>query len=161
MMTAPASRQSYVTCRAAGELLALDVAVVERVLRFTAPRTLPNSAPWLRGVIEVGGQLLPVLDLRERLGVAGADADDASRIVVLALTGGRIGFVVDAVEDVVAAGPSHLEPAPPVYRGLTRAFVQGILRREGRLYIVLDAEHLVTSQERLALDAAVEESQHG
>lgn len=131
MMTAPASRQSYVTCRAAGELLALDVAVVERVLRFTEPRTLPNSAPWLRGVIEVGGQLLPVLDLRGRLGVPGADADDASRIVVLALTSGRIDCV------------------------------RGMLRRESRLYIALDAGHLVTSQERLALDAAVEESQHG
>lgn len=155
------TRRSLVTCRAAGELLALDVGSVERVLRYTAPRSLPNTAAWMRGVISVGEQLVPVLDLRERLGLPAAAADDASRIVVLALAGGRIGFVVDAVDDVVAVDPATIEAAPPVYRGLARSYVRGILRRAERLYLVLDAEHLVTSQERLALGAAVEELQHG
>lgn len=161
-MTSPAAtRRSLVTCRAAGELLALDVGSVERVLRYSAPRHLPNTAPWMRGVTAVGEQLVPVLDLRERLGLPAEASDEASRIVVLALAGGRIGVVVDAVDDVVAVEAASIEPAPPVYRGLARAYVQGILRRDERLYLVLDADHLVTSQERLALSAAVEELQHG
>ncbi|WKW11992.1 chemotaxis protein CheW [Pseudogemmatithrix spongiicola] len=161
MTSSAAPRRSLVTCRAAGELLALDVGSVERVLRYTVPRTLPNTAAWMRGVIAVGEQLVTVLDLRERLGLSAAAAHEGSRIVVLALSGGRIGFVVDAVDDVVAVDPAMIEAAPPVYRGLARAFVQGILRRDERLYLVLDADHLVTSQERLALGAAVEELQHG
>lgn len=157
MTTATDTRRSLVTCRAADELLALDVGVVERVLRYAAPRALPNSAPWLRGVIAVGDRLVPVLDLRERLGLPAASPDDAARIVVLALEDGRVGFVVDAVDDVVAIDVAAIAPAPPVYRGLAKAFVQGIVRRDERLYILLDAAHLVTSQERVALAAAVEE----
>lgn len=155
------SRRSLVTCRAAGELLALDVGHVERVLRYSTPRLLPNSAPWLRGVIAVGDHLVPVLDLRERLGLESADSDDASRILVLALASGRVGFVVDAVDDVVAVDAAAVEPAPSVYRGLARDFVRGLVRRDERLFILLDAEHLVTSQERLALTAAVEDIQYG
>lgn len=161
-MTAPVeTRRSLVTCRAAGELLALDVGHVERVLRYATPRLLPNSAPWLRGVIAVGDHLVPVLDLRERLGLSAADSDDASRILVLALASGRVGFVVDAVDDVVAVDQSAIEPAPAVYRGLARDFVRGLVRRDERLFIMLDAEQLVTSKERLALAAAVEDMQHG
>lgn len=155
------ARRSLVTCRAAGELLALDVGHVERVLRYTPPRLLPNAAPWLRGVIAVGDHLVPVLDLRERLGLDRADSDDASRILVLALASGRVGFVVDAVDDVVAVDAAAVEAAPAVYRGLARDFVRGLVRRDERLFILLDAEHLVTSQERLALTAAVEDIQYG
>ena len=155
------SRRSLVTCVAAGELFALDVADVERVLRYTAPRALPNRAPWLQGVIAVGEQLVPVLDLRERLGLAAAPAGDASRILVLALPSGRVGFVVDAVHEVLAVEPASVEATPAVYRGLAKDFVQGIVRRDERLYILLAADQLVTSQERLAMTAAVEELFHG
>jgi purine-binding chemotaxis protein CheW len=161
MTTASDTRRSFVTCRAVGELLAFDVGSVERVLRYTPPLALPNSAAWLRGVVGIGGRLLPVLDVRERLGLPAPPPDASSRIVVLGAASGRIGFIVDGVEDVVAVDRASVEPAPAVYRGLARAFVQGILRRDTRLYILLDADHLVTSHERLALDAAVEELQHG
>lgn len=161
MTTATDTRRSFVTCRAAGELLAFDVGAVERVLRYTPPLAVPNSAPWLRGVIGISGRLLPVLDLRERLGLPTSAPDGSSRIVVLNGASGRIGFVVDGVEDVAAVDRASVEPAPEVYRGLARAFVQGILRRGTQLYILLDADHLVTSHERLALRAAVEELQHG
>ena len=161
MTTRTDTRRSLVTCRVAGELLALDVGHVERVLRYTPPRLLPNSASWLRGVIAVGDHLVPVLDLRERLGLEAAVADEASRILVLALESGRVGFVVDAVDDVIAVDAAAIEPAPAVYRGLARDFVQGLVRRDERLFILLGAEHLVTSQERLALLAAVEDIQYG
>lgn len=155
------TRRPLVTCRAAGELIALDVGRVERVLRYTPPRLLPNAAPWLRGVISVGDHLVPVLDLRERLGLDGEAPTESSRILVLTLDNGRVGFVVDAVDDVASVEAGAIEGAPDVYRGLAREFVQGIVRRDERLYILLDAGHLVTSQERLTLAAAVEDIQNG
>jgi purine-binding chemotaxis protein CheW len=161
MTTATDTRRSLVTCRAAGERFALDVGSVERVLRYSPPRALPNSAAWLRGVLSVGERLVPVLDLRERLGLPATTPVDASRIVVLALPAGRIGFVVDAVDDVVGIDAAAVAPPPPVYRGLAKAYVEGIVQREDRLYILLDPEQLVTSQERLAMVAAVEDLYHG
>lgn len=161
MTTAIDIRRSLVTCAAAGELFALDVASVERVLRFAPPRRVPNASAWMTGVIAVGERLVPVLDLRERMGLAAAEPTSASRIVVVTLSDGPIGFIVDAVDEVVAVDAAAIEDAPAVYRGLAREFVQGIVRREEKLYILLAAEQLVTSQERLALRAAVEEKTDG
>ena len=155
------ARRSLVTCAAAGELFALDVAVVERVLRYTAPSRLPNSLPWLVGVISVGEKLVPVLDLRERLGLSVAAPTAQSRIVVLTLSDGAMGFIVDTVHEVTAVDGAMIEDAPAVYRGLAKDFVQGIVRRSDKLYILLAADQLVTSKERLAMRAAVEDLYHG
>ncbi len=160
-MTITADRRSLVTCSAAQERFALDVAQVERVLRYTAPRALPNSAPWLRGVVAVGERLVPVLDLRERLGLPASAPSEAHRILVLALDRGRVGFIVDAVHEVLSADPTMVEDAPEVYRGLTKAFVRGLVRRGEQVAVLLDADQLVTSQERLAMTAAVEELSNG
>lgn len=161
MTTATDIRRSLVTCAAAGELFALDVATVERVLRYTVPRRVPNAAAWLVGVIAVGERLVPVLDLRERMGLPAAEPTAASRIVVLTLAEGPIGFIVDAVDEVVAVEANAVEDAPPVYRGLARTFVRGIVRRDEKLYILLAVDQLVTSPERLALRAAVEDTSDG
>ncbi len=161
MTTATDIRRSLVTCAAAGERFALDVATVERVLRYTPPSNVPNAAPWMTGVITVGERLVPVLDLRERMGLPATAPTAASRIVVVTLSSGPIGFIVDAVDEVVAVDQAAVEDAPPVYRGLAKTFVQGIVRRAEKLYILLAAEQLVTSQERLAMRAAVEETYLG
>jgi purine-binding chemotaxis protein CheW len=162
-MTSPTTdtRRALVTCAAAGELFALDVATVERVLRYTAPRHLPNAAPWMVGVIAVGERLVPVLNLRERMGLPTAEPAASARIVVLTLGDGPIGFVVDAVHEVVSLDTSAVEETPAVYRGLAKEFVRGIVRREEKLYILLAADRLVTSQERLALRAATQEKTDG
>lgn len=164
MMTTATDRRSLVTCEAAGELFALDVTHVERVLRFAAPRRLPNSASWLLGVIAVGDRLVPVLDLRERMGLAAMTARDVARarVVVVRLGDGPVGFIVDAVHEVVAVEGAAVEPAPSIYRGLAKEFVQGIVRRDEGLFILLDADRLVTSTERIAMrDAVAQEGRDG
>jgi purine-binding chemotaxis protein CheW len=142
-------------CEAASELFALDVFAVERVLRYTAPRHLPNSAAWLSGVITVGGRLVPVLDLRERLGLPAPAVPESARIVVVTLEDGAVGLMVDAVHEVTSVDAGAIEDAPSVYRGLAREFVLGIVRRGERLHVLLDVARLVTSTERIAMRDAV------
>lgn len=162
MTSIAAERRQLVTCEASGELFALDVFGVERVLRYSAPSRLPNSAPWLPGVATVGGRLVPVLDLRERLGLAAPTPDDRARIVVVSLEDGPVGLIVDSVHDVVQVEASAIEEAPGVYRGLAREYVAGIVRRGERVFVLLDAERLVTSTERISMrDAVAQESAHG
>lgn len=155
-MTTVATRRQLVTCESAAELFALDIHSVERVLRYTAPRQVPNSAPWLRGVISHGSRLVPVLDLRERLSLPPATEDQRSRIVVVTLEDGPVGVVVDAVHEVATVEASAVEAPPSVYRGLSKEFVQGIVRRGERLFVLLDVARLVSSTERLAMREAVQ-----
>lgn len=157
MNSTAAERRQLVTCEASGELFALDVFGVERVLRYTAPRRLPNSAAWLPGVIGVGDRLVPVLDLRERLGLAAPSPSEQARLVVVTLEDGPVALIVDAVHEVLSVESDAVETAPPVYRGLAREYVQGIVRREERIFVLLDAGRLVSSQERIAMRGAVAE----
>lgn len=157
MMTSspPATqRRALVSCEAAGEPFALDVHVVERVLRYSAPRHVPSDAPWLRGVLTVNGRLVPILDLRERLGLSEAPPDTNARILVLNLPDGPVGFVVDAVHEVLEVSAEDLRQAPAAYRGLARRYVAGIVEARDRLHLLLNAAELVTSTERLVLQAA-------
>lgn len=147
-------RRALVSCEAAGEHFALDVHVVERVLRYSAPRHVPADAPWLRGVLAVNGRLVPVLDLRERLSLSESPPDANARILVLGLPDGPVGFVVDAVHEVLEVSADELREAPAAYRGLSRRYVAGIVEARERLHLVLNAAELVTSTERLVLQAA-------
>jgi len=162
MTSAAGTRRQLVTCEASGEFFALDVFGVERVVRYIAPSRLPNSAAWLPGVVAVGGQLVPVLDLRERLGLAAPVPGDKARIVMVTLEDGPVGLIVDGVHEVVQVEASAIEEAPGVYRGLARDYVQGIVRRGERVFVLLDVDRLVTSTERISMrDAVARESAHG
>jgi purine-binding chemotaxis protein CheW len=162
MTSTAAARRQLVTCEASGERFALDVFGVERVLRYSAPSRLPNSAAWLPGVVTIVGRLVPVLDLRERLGLAAPPPDDRARIVVVTLEDGPMGLIVDRVHDVVQVDATDIEEAPGVYRGLAREYVAGIVRRGAGVFVLLDVERLVTSTERISMREAVSrELDHG
>jgi purine-binding chemotaxis protein CheW len=154
--TTPATRRQLVTCEAASELFAMDIASVERVLRYSAPSSVPNSAAWLRGVISHGTRLVPVIDLRERLGLPAKDVDARARIVVVTLEDGPLGVIVDAVHEVAAVDGASVEPPPAVYRGLSKDYVHGIVKRGERIFVLLDIARLVSSKERIEMQKAVE-----
>ena len=151
-----------VTFQAADELFAVDIFAVERVLRHEAPRLLPNAAPWLLGVIDHGGRTIPVVDLRERLGLPAVEATERARILVIAAGDALVGMTVDVVHAVIALPDGALEDPPPIYRGLAREYLRGVARHAGRLFVVLDAERLLTSAERIEMERALRtETGHG
>ena len=145
-------RRQLVTFVAAGERFAADIFAVERVLRYEAPRHLPNAATWLRGVIAHAGAAVPVIDLRERLGLASAPPTEQSRILIVAVEGERVGVVVDAVLAVLAVDASEIELPPAIYRGLSKEFLEGIVRRDDVIHVVLAPARLLTNTERIEME---------
>ncbi|MCE9603186.1 MAG: chemotaxis protein CheW [Gemmatimonadetes bacterium] len=153
--TGTATRRQLVTFAAGGELFAADIFSVERVLRHTPPRLLPNAAPWLRGVIEHAGTAIPVIDLRERLGLGAAETPAGARILVVVVGDTRIGVTVDEVQAVRAIDPALIEPPPAIYRGLAREYLEGVARLDGELFVVLAITHLLDSTERIEMARAL------
>ncbi|HET8770039.1 MAG TPA: chemotaxis protein CheW [Gemmatimonadaceae bacterium] len=154
-MNGTTERTQLVTFQAAAELFATDIFAVERVLRFAAPRMLPNAAPWLRGVIDHGGRTIPVVDLRERLSLPKAEADERARILVITVGDTLIGMTVDAVHEVVTVPTADIEPPPAIYRGLAKEYLRGVVRVDQRMFVVLDAGHLLGSTERIEMERAM------
>ncbi|UCD23883.1 MAG: purine-binding chemotaxis protein CheW [Gemmatimonadota bacterium] len=148
-----------VTFRIGDHEFAFSVFQVERILRYAAPNPVPQAPDYLEGTIRYGDEVVPVVDLRKRFETE-APIGDETRVVVIALEGGRIGVVVDAVLEVLKVSAEDVAPPPSMVQGLAAEFISGILTRGDRTLLVLAVPKLLSSEERIALDALTAEIAH-
>jgi purine-binding chemotaxis protein CheW len=141
-----------VVFRVGPQEFALDILQVERILRYQTPAHLPKAPDFLEGVVRYEGGVVPVVDLRKRLEVA-AEVRDETRLMVVLLDEQRVGMLVDEVREVVRVDSTTITAPPPMVRGLAAAYIAGIIARGERTIVVLNAGRLLTSTERLALQA--------
>jgi len=146
-----------VAFRVAGQEFAFNIFQVERILRYESPSPLPKAPDFLEGVLQYQGAPVPVIDLRKRLGVDAPLKDD-TRIIVMDWEGGKIGFVVDTVTEVMQIGADNVSAPPPIVKGLAADYITGLVGREARTIIVLNTAKLLASKEKLALVTALKES---
>jgi purine-binding chemotaxis protein CheW len=146
--------QQLVTFRLGEDQFAVDIFVVERVLRYSAPAVVPNLPAWIDGVIEHSGRVVPVIDLRTRFGMPRLAPRPEHRILVLAIGEELLGVTVDSVHEVLSVAPEEIASPPPLFRGLNAEYLRGLVRREGLLIIFLDVARVLTSSELLELTAA-------
>jgi purine-binding chemotaxis protein CheW len=149
-----AAAHQIVTFRLGEDYFAADIFAVERVLRYQAPTVVPNLPSWIEGVLEYQHRIIPVVSLRRRFGMTDVEPRPETRILVLASDGEWIGVVVDAVQEVVSVAAAELSPPPALFRGLSREFLRGIVRRDERLIVFLDVQRLLASDERLIVQQA-------
>jgi len=129
---------------------AFEISQVERILRYQAPRPLPNAAEFLEGVVSFGDAVVPVVDLRTRLGLAPSRGDE-TRIVVLRIDEQPVGVVVDQVSEVHRLAATSVTAPPEMVRGLAAKYISGIITREDRTVVLLNAGKLFSSEERIQL----------
>ena len=131
----------YCTFVLDGHLFGIPVASVQEVLREQAVTPVPLAAPEVSGLINLRGQIVTSLNLRERLRLAGQPADELSvSVVVRTLDGGAVSLVVDRVGDVVEPDPGSLESPPETLDPRVRALVDRVCKLDGELMLMLDTE---------------------
>jgi purine-binding chemotaxis protein CheW len=145
-----------VTFRVGDDLFAADVFSVERVLRYVAPAAVPDVPAWVEGVMEHRGHVIPVIDMRRRLELPRVPATSETRTLVLTTKDGRIGAIVDAVTEVVSLPAASMSPPPPLFRGMAAQFIRGIAKVGEQLVVVLEVERVLTSEDRIVLDRAMQ-----
>jgi purine-binding chemotaxis protein CheW len=151
-----------VTFRLGEDLFAADIHSVERVLRYAAPTAVPDMPPYIEGVMDYQGRVLPIVNLRLRFELPPAPVASETRTLVLNVAGEWIGVVVDAVTEVASYDKAAMSAPPKLFRGLSAEYLKGIVRRGDRLVIFLDVDHLLASSERIALqEAGAKELAHG
>lgn len=143
-----------VTFRLGDDQFAADIHAVERVLRYAAPTPLPDVPAYIEGVMDYQGQVVPIVNLRRRFELPASEVRTETRILVLNVSGEWIGVVVDAVSEVASFDPGAVAAPPKLFRGLAGEYLKGIIRRGDKLVIFLDVEKLLSSTERIALQAA-------
>jgi purine-binding chemotaxis protein CheW len=150
-----------VVFRVGGQEFAFHIFHVQRIAPFEKPAPLPQAPPFLEGVLPGKGGVVPVIDLRKRFSLPRAPIEAETRIMVLDCDGTPVGAVVDHVVEVLRVAAAHIAPPPPVVRGLAAEYIQGIITLPGRTIILLQTARVLTSAERLALDALNGAPAHG
>ena len=142
----------YLTFRLGGEEYAIDILQVQEIRERESATRIATAPEFVRGVINLRGTIVPIVDLRVKFGFAHA-ATDASVVVILSIAGHVIGVVVDAVTDVVALSAEQIKDTPEVGSAIAESFIRGIAPMGDRLLIVFDIARLIMSADFALVEA--------
>ncbi len=129
------------------EEYAVPILSVQEINRMMQITRVPKSPPFVEGVINLRGKIIPVIDLRKRFGLTELENSDDVRIIVVEVSNRVIGFTVDRVNEVLRINSNIVEPPPAMVCGLDTEYVQGVGKLEDRLLILLHLEKLFTAAE--------------
>ena len=138
------SSSEYLTFRLGEEEYAIDILKVQEIRGYESPTTIAYAPPFIKGVINLRGIIVPIIDLRMQLGCGEAQYNAFTVVVVLNVRGHVIGAVVDSVSDVIELGEDVIMPAPSM-NDAVRDFITGIACVESRMLILMDIEALLGS----------------
>lgn len=142
----------------ATELYGVDIGVVREIIRMQELTTVPESAAYVEGVINLRGKVTPVIDLRKRLSLPVSEQDSDTRIVVVDVHDHDIGVIVDAVAEVLRISSDSIEPTTSIITTSDSPYILGIAKLEDRLIILLDLEEAL-SETRRDLSAEASENE--
>jgi purine-binding chemotaxis protein CheW len=148
-----------VTFRLGTDSFAAEIAAVDRVLRYATPKSVPDLPAWIDGVIEHRGGVIPVVDMRTRIGLPRVDPAPTTRTLVFNTSDGFIGAIVDLVAEVASVPQTNVAPPPPLFRGMAAHFIRGTAKIGDALVVILDVERVLTSEDRIAFERAVESAE--
>lgn len=150
--------EQLVVFRLAEELYGLDIGMVQEIMTWHPVTRVPRTPHFVEGILNLRGQIIPVIDLRKRFGIANADVAQGTRIVVAEIEGLVVGLVVDGVSEVLRVPADRIEPPSPVLASVDTAFIRGVAKMDERLIVLLDANRILAQQEHADLAAGLTEA---
>ena len=126
-----------------GEQYGVSISQVQEIIRIGNITKVPNSLPYMEGVINLRGRVLPVLNLRKRLKLSEKEISNESRIVVVEAGTKTIGLLVDAVSHVIKVSPDVVERAPEEVMEVDSDYITGVCKLQNGLVIMIDIERLI------------------
>ena len=134
------------------EEFGLDIQCIQEINRVVEITRVPNSPEFVTGVINLRGKVIPIINLRKRFGFPEKENDKNTRIIVVELGDMVVGFVVDAVREVIRIPKNITEPPPAIVAGIGSEFITAVAKLENRLLILLDLERILRDKEKQQLE---------
>ncbi len=131
-----------VTFMIGNEEYAVDILYVQEINRMIQITKVPNAPEFVEGVINLRGRVIPVIDLRTRLGMEKKEQDNNSRIIVIEVQSNILGFIVDAVKEVLRIPASITEVPPELVSTIDSEYIKSVGKLEDRLLILIDLEKI-------------------
>lgn len=135
------------------EEFGVDILKVQEIIRTMEITKVPRAPAFVEGVINLRGKVIPIIDLRRRFNLAPKTHDKNTRIIDCVINNILVGFVVDAVAEVLRIPSNTVEPPPPVVAGIGSDYISGVGQLKDRLLIMLDLDKLLSSEDMEKLTA--------
>ncbi|MCS7304909.1 MAG: chemotaxis protein CheW [Thermoguttaceae bacterium] len=135
-----------VSFRLGPEEYGIEITKVQEIILMGEITRLPQTPPYIKGLINLRSTVIPIVDLRLRFGLPPQDPTEETRIMVINVRGKTIGIIVDAVNEVLRISKDQIVPPPPTVSGVGREYLSGLVKLENRLLILLDIENLFADE---------------
>lgn len=150
---APASGE-YLTFRLGSEEYGIDILKVQEIRSYEQPTRIANAPEFIKGVVNLRGVIVPIVDLRLKLGCASAEYNSFTVVIVLNVRNRVVGAVVDSVSDVLELNKDAIRPAPELNASaVDTSFITGIGSVGERMLILMDIEGLMSSADMGLMDS--------
>jgi len=125
----------------------IDILKVQEIRGYEAVTTIANAPEFIKGVINLRGIIVPIVDMRIKFNLGNVSYDDTTVVIILNVSGRVVGMVVDGVSDVITLKADQVKPAPEFGAGLDTRYLQGLGTVDERMIILVDIEKLMSSRE--------------
>ncbi|NSW92297.1 MAG: purine-binding chemotaxis protein CheW [Firmicutes bacterium] len=132
------SEKQYVVFVLDGEYYGIDILNIQEITRYEAPTRIPNMPSYMQGIINLRGNIIPVINLRKRFSLGSSEVTGESRIIVVNLFERKAGLLVDAVTQVTKIGDGQIEPPQEITAGCERKYIAGLAKKGEKIIILLE-----------------------
>ena len=135
------------------EVYGIEIVKVREIILMGEITRVPQTPPFVKGLINLRSTVIPVIDLRIRFDLTASDFTSESRIMVIDVSGKTIGIIVDAVSEVLRVSNDQIAPPPPTVAGLEQEYLTGLVKLEDQLLMLLDVDKMLGKEETEAIES--------
>lgn len=143
----PEGQTEYITFRIGDEEYCIEITLVREIRRWTSATRLPHAPDFLKGVVNLRGAVVPVVDFSARLGGPVTETTPRHTIIIVESRGQSIGLLVDAVSDILAAGEEHMQPTPQIAPPEVHEIISGLIVVDDRILRRVMVRNLLSGAE--------------
>ena len=134
----------------------IDILKVQEIRGYESPTRIANAPEFIKGVINLRGLIVPIVDMRLKFNLGEANYDNLTVVIILNIGGRVVGMVVDSVSDVITLDPEQIKPAPAMTSALDTTYLIGLGTVDQRMLILVDIDKLMSSSEMGLIDELAE-----
>lgn len=136
--------EQFVVFQLEDELYGVNIHQVRGIEKMLPLTRVPNAPSFVKGVCNLRGSVIPVIDLKKRLAISETKDDKNAKIIIVNVDRHMVGMTIDAANDVVSIDASNVEPSPSLISGIDAEFIHGVAKVSNRLLVILDLERILT-----------------
>ncbi|SHJ52259.1 purine-binding chemotaxis protein CheW [Geosporobacter subterraneus DSM 17957] len=142
------AEKQYVIFRLGKEEYGVEIVNVKEICEYKESVKVPNTPKFVDGIINLRGDITPIINLKKRFHLAEGDINSDTRIIVINIQNRQVGFIVDEASQVLRISEEDIEPAPDLVAGVDRKYIIGVGKLADRIILLLDLEYILSEDEK-------------